>query len=252
MAKSISTGSAPTCRHANRERVGAKGRPRRAERRRRSHPGAGRPAEDLGYKAAPRRRLRILADATDMIPLPDRHETYPELLGLTDCEVEGYRRGILPKASLGTEQRRCPVLTQDLRFRRRANHPLVNELHVLRNAQHAMRVMAGEIGAYQMPRNVVRDSVRSTRAGKDRLREVLEVSGGKQPDNRPCVLLTGADVGRSTTAPSVRRVPCKLPARHVKRANTPARYDTAWAEGTHLRQPLRPRQAVQPARRILR
>ena len=93
-----------------------------------------------------RRHLGPIADAADMARIAHRHGREPHRPALGDADRHRLRRNRLAEPELAVDDGENRRVEEHPDVAIRHDHAVLLELHVTRHADHAVAVVAGEIG----------------------------------------------------------------------------------------------------------
>ena len=177
-------GTSVAGRYAERDRVGAECAARAAVRRRAAAPGLA-PADGNDADAAgPRRLLRVLAQPAD-VPGPHQARAADgRAAGLFDGQRHGTARRVVAEAVVAVDEQGGGGLRQDRRFGIHFQIAAFHQPQVLRDTQHPMRVVPGEVGVDQNPGHLVRDGARGAGGREDPPRDRVQMTGRESMHRR--------------------------------------------------------------------
>ena len=130
-------------------------------------PGPAAPHGDLGHVSPSGRPLGVVAQAPDVVDAPDGHHRRALGAGQVDGLVEGPGGGELPEAVAGVHQQGGPPPGSHRRAAVRADRALLDHRGVLRDADHAVAVVSGQVGPHQVRRHLGGDLFRGPQGDED-------------------------------------------------------------------------------------
>ena len=171
-------------RYAERDRVGAECAARTAVRRGAAAPGLAPADRNDADAAGPRRLLRVLAQPADVPGAHQARAADRRAARLVDGQRHGPARRVVAEAVVAVDQQGGGGLRQDRRFGVHFQVAAFRLPQVLRNTQHPVGVVSGEVGADQNPCHLVRDGVRGARSPESPPRDRVQMTGRESMHRR--------------------------------------------------------------------
>ena len=148
--------------------------------------------------------LHVIRQAADVVRAPHADGREALARGLLKGHIRGAARDDLPQAEVPVDDRGGGSLVEHLDRRPGVRVPLPDGAHVLRHPDHAMRVVAAEIGAHEEPGDPGGVAVGHPESGEDAGRERFQLVRGVRLHVGASWSVDGRDGSRCPPAPKRR------------------------------------------------